>query len=466
MKATVERELKLEADGAFVLPDLRGEPLESRVFTSTYYDTPDLSLARRRITMRRRVERGLSVWQLKLPANGDRVELEQRGGPAGPPEEMRELLTAHLRHGGLEPVASLRTRRSGVLVSEPATAEVTIDDVAIMEGPRVTGSFREIEVELRDGDPAGLAAIGDALVAAGAWTGEGRPKVFRALSRPLPAVPADPIRARLRAQVDELLAHDPGTRRGADPEDLHQHRVAVRRLRALLRTVRPLVDRDAVEPLRAELAWIGGLLGAVRDLDVLLEHLEDEAAGLDGADRRAFLPLLRRLRRERERDRAQLLAALDAERYFALLDALEGAAETLPVEGEERLPELAAKEFRKLRRDERQLGAAPSDEELHGLRIRGKRARYAAELLEGKRAARFVDTAKELQDVLGEHQDAIVAEARLRSLLGPRSTTAQAVAVGRLVERERVRQGDTRAGWPAVWKRLDRAGRKAWPKTS
>jgi CHAD domain-containing protein len=351
-------------------------------------------------------------------------------------------------------------------VSGPATAEVTIDDVSIMDGQRVTGSFREIEVELMDGDPAGLSEIGDALVAAGAHEGEGRPKVFRALSRPLPAAPADPIRARLRAQVDEVLAYDPGTRRGADPEDLHQHRVAVRRLRALLRTIRPLVDPEAVEPLRAELKWIGGLLGSVRDLDVLVEHLETQAATLEDADRKAFLPLLRRLKRERARDRDELLAALDGERYFALLDTLEEAAESLPVAVDSRLPELAAKEFRKLRRDHKRLPGIPSDHELHSLRIREKRVRYAAELLEGKRAAKFVDAAKRFQDVLGEHQDAIVAEERLRGLLGPRSTTAQAVAAGRLVERERIRRAEAREEWPSAWQELERTGRKAWPKTS
>src|SRR5579885_2656152 len=130
MDATAEYERKLEAPEGFELPDLGGEPLEPRVFTSVYYDTPDCSLARAGITLRRRTERGRSLWQLKLPAEDSRLELEEPGGPAGPPPSMAKLLAAHLRHGDVAPVAELRTHRHGALVARNGTkAEVTIDDV-------------------------------------------------------------------------------------------------------------------------------------------------------------------------------------------------------------------------------------------------------------------------------------------------------------------------------------------------
>ena len=92
MEATAEYERKLEAPEGFELPDLGGEPLETRVFTSVYYDTPSRSLAHAGITLRRRTERGRSVWQLKLPAEDARLELEEPGGPVGPPEELARLL--------------------------------------------------------------------------------------------------------------------------------------------------------------------------------------------------------------------------------------------------------------------------------------------------------------------------------------------------------------------------------------
>ena len=76
MEATAEYERKLEAPEGFELPDLGGEPLEPRVFTSVYHDTPERSLAHAGLTLRRRTERGRSVWQLKLPAGDARLELE------------------------------------------------------------------------------------------------------------------------------------------------------------------------------------------------------------------------------------------------------------------------------------------------------------------------------------------------------------------------------------------------------
>src|SRR3954463_5890989 len=103
MDLFVEHERKLDAPGGFELPSLGGTPLESRIFTSVYHDTRDGSLARSGITLRRRTERGRSVWQLKLPAPHARLELEQPGGPE-PPGELAKLLHAHLRHGPLAPI--------------------------------------------------------------------------------------------------------------------------------------------------------------------------------------------------------------------------------------------------------------------------------------------------------------------------------------------------------------------------
>ncbi|MDE3024719.1 MAG: CYTH domain-containing protein, partial [Acidobacteriota bacterium] len=125
MDAFAEHERKLEAPEGFALPDLGGEPLEPRAFTSVYHDTAERSLAHAGITLRRRIERGRSVWQLKLPAGDARLELEEPGGPGAPPASLESLLAAHLRHGPVAPVAELRTRRHGALVARRGiTAEV------------------------------------------------------------------------------------------------------------------------------------------------------------------------------------------------------------------------------------------------------------------------------------------------------------------------------------------------------
>src|SRR6476620_9489400 len=135
------------------MPSLPGSPLPERTFTSTYHDTPARSLGRAGITLRRRVENGTSLWQLKLPRAGapsDRFELEEPGGPSGPPPELARLLVAHVPHGRLEPVATLRTHRSGVRVEEDgrAGADVTVDEVTILYAERSVEGFTELEVEL------------------------------------------------------------------------------------------------------------------------------------------------------------------------------------------------------------------------------------------------------------------------------------------------------------------------------
>ena len=153
-------------------------------------------------------------------------------------------------------------------------------------------------------------------------------------------------------------------------------------------------------------------------------------------------------------------------RYAELLSRLEAAAVAPRARAADvSLREIAAGEFRKLRKAVRKLPADPTDDELHAVRIRGKRARYAAELAEGtvgKPAARFVLDAKRLQDVIGAHQDAVVAEERVRSLLDRIEGARAQFAAGRIVERERGRRREARAAFPAAWARLEKSGKRAW----
>jgi CHAD domain-containing protein len=459
MRATSEYERKLDAPAGFRLPPLGGRPLEPRVFTSIYYDVPGGSLAAAGITLRCRIEDGRSLWQLKLPAEESRLELEEAGSPARPPEALFELLHAHVRHGPLERIAELQTHRSGELLSRHGTtAEVTMDEVAVMDAGTVRDRFVEIEVELRSGSPAQLDLLAEELASAGAEPGNGTPKVFRALGRTAGQAassqpPFEALRSRLHEQLREIERHDPGTRLGRDPESLHDMRVAVRRLRALLRAGQDLIASDTAE-IDARLKQLGGVLGEVRDLDVLLERLDKEAAALGGEDATQAASLLAALQTERSGSRNRLLAALHSNEYLSLLDDTARMIDGLtPSSAETNLEELADKAFAKLRKAVRGLPHEPADEELHAVRKRGKRARYAAELAGRKK---FVKRAKTLQDVLGEHQDAVVAAQRLR-LLAAEAPPEQALAAGRLVEREKERRAEARAAWPKAWKRLRKA---------
>src|SRR5262249_30318673 len=152
--------------------------------TSTYHDTADGRLARVGITLRRRVEDGKSTWQLKLPRSGYRLEVGLPGGPAAPPEQLTRALVAVLRGADLVPVATMRTRRGGVRVAENGTgvAEVVLDDVAVLDGQRVVGGFRELEIELvGPGDGETMARLDRALRHAGAEPADQRSKLARTL---------------------------------------------------------------------------------------------------------------------------------------------------------------------------------------------------------------------------------------------------------------------------------------------
>ena len=281
-----------------------------------------------------------------------------------------------------------------------------------------------------------------------------------------PTDPIERLRTMLEQQYAQILLHDPGVRLDLDPEDVHRVRVAARRARAVLRAARPLLDAEWSEPLREELKWLGGSLGRRRDVDVLIAHLDGEIEQLEQPERDAAASLVQGLGDERTTAQVVALDTLQSSRYYRLLDALEEAVRGPRVRrGQVSLKELAQSEFQRLSRIAKRLGPDSSDDALHRARIAGKRARYTAELAEdemGKPARRLIERAKELQDLLGAHQDAIVAEARLRGLLADAPGSGAAFAAGRLVERERARQRDARAELPKAWRRLDRAARSAF----
>lgn len=473
MKQTLERELKLQAPPGFTLPPLPGAPFEPRRFTSTYYDTPDLLLARQGITLRRRVEDRRGVWQLKIPRTAARLELEEPGPPAGPPESMRKLLTASLRGAEVAPVAKIRTLRRGVVVEDPergALAEVVLDSAAVLQDGRVANRFGEIEIELVNGREDDLEQLRSALVAAGAVVGDQQPKAFRALNLTRleePGERPDNDLARLSRSISDqfkvIVSHDPGTRLGLDPEDLHQHRVGVRRLRSLLWAAKGMLDPDWSNSLRAELEWIGDQMNPVRDLDVMIPYLRADVSQLGPEDAAGVEPFLKLLEEEREASRAPMLAALESERYLTLLRALEEATRSLRVRPpSSTLRDGAVKAFRRLRRAAGSMAEPYEDEGLHLVRRLAKRARYSAEAAGGKKAGKFLAAIKGLQDVLGDHQDASVAEQRIRSHLPRVEGTRAAFALGRLAERQSFKKQARRKEFAESWRAVERAGRKAW----
>ena len=494
MRSGVEREVKLEAPKGFALPDLSGavDGLVARVagerdLDATYYDTPDLRLARWGVSVRHRSGDGTG-WTVKLPEGEAgpalvRRELTFDGAAEAIPPGVSELVRAYVRSSALTPAARVRSRRISVELVDAEgerVAEVVDDDVQTEVGPSVR-RFRELEVEVDESAAPGvLEALVDALLAAGATpVADPVPKVVRALGPPAEAPPelvvprlgpkstaADVVRAAFIGSAIRILQHDPGVRIGDDPEDVHQARVGARRLRSDLRTFRSLLMDSWREPLEAELRWVGQELGAVRDADVLLERLRRHAAVLPERDARAVAAILRQLVRQREAARASMLEALTSERYVALLDRLVEAVqspETLPIADKRAAPVMASlvrRPWQRLERAVKDLGDDPPDEELHQVRILAKRCRYAAEAaagVVGTPAARLGKAVAGVQGVLGDHQDAVVAEGWLRA----NSRTAALVA-GELIAVQRQEAAACRAAWPEAWKRAKAKRLRKW----
>ena len=497
----IEREVKLLAPPTFELPDLTvaaaGRPvavLAPQVLRATYYDTDDLRLLRWGVTVRHRTgDEGGPVWTVKVPAGAGgtvvaRNELEFRGRPGTVPTEVAQLLRGFVRLASLGPVATLETRRQRVQVRDAhgrALLEVADDAVVVIEGPRAGDRFREVEVELGadcDGDDL-LEPVVGRLVAAGATEGAGAPKVVWALgpaaTAPPEVEPVSPdrqstagevVRAAVATAVIRLLQHEVGARLGDDPEDVHQARVATRRLRSDLRTFRSYVDKEWAGAVREELRWVGGVLGAVRDADVLLERLRAQVDRLPEPDRRPGQDLLRRLADEREAARADLLGALAGDRYAELVQELVLAARVprLTAEaaspGRTALPEVVRRPWKHLDGAVSALGKAPTDAQLHEIRIRAKRARYAAEAVApvvGKPARRLAAALAQVQSVLGDLQDGAVAEAWLRTRAAGADGT-QALAAGQLIAVQHQEMDMARRRWRAAWKSASKKSLRSW----
>ncbi|SDK51065.1 CHAD domain-containing protein [Nocardioides sp. YR527] len=246
---------------------------------------------------------------------------------------------------------------------------------------------------------------------------------------------------------------------------VHQMRVTVRRLRSVLATYRPLLDSSRTEPLREELAWLGALLGDVRDAEVLRRRLRRWAAehgpGPSGVD------ALRATLAERQAEaRARLLPELEGERYRALTAAL-AATDDLPWSG----GEPGKKALRKrVRRDWRRLAAAVATAEqagapderrrrLHEVRKKAKRTRYAAESLReifGNDAERLAAAAKSIQTTLGDLNDAAVMIRTVDEI------PARDEALGMLREAEEATASDAEERFASVWKKTNRSKVHGW----
>jgi CHAD domain-containing protein len=496
MRRSEERELKLGAPPSFRLPtfeDLDGiVPVarESERLRTLYLDTDQLALTRWGVSLRHREGEG---WTLKLPSEdlGDllvRTELTFEGDSRRPPAEATELVRAYVRTAPLEPQLRLRTLRRRLDLydaDDVVVARLFDDEVSVLEGRRVAARFRELEAEATEATPNGLLdSIVDRLRNEGAGEPDPTPKIVRALGARAQEPPevdvaklgSDPtagevVRRAIAASVTRLLRHDVVVRLDTDQEGVHQARVATRRLRSDLRTFRPLVSEEWAQGLRSELGWLADALGRVRDGDVMLERMHARAASLPEPSAPGARRVLAALSRERDVAFDDLREVMSTNRYLSLLDLLVQAAREPALAGDadlsakEILPGLLERPWRKLAKAVKAVGDPPADDELHGIRIQTKRCRYAAEAVApvlGKRARAFASSAADLQDVLGDYNDAVVAESRLRDWSTRARSREALFAAGELAGLERAAGDAAREGWRKAWKKLASREPQTW----
>jgi CHAD domain-containing protein len=362
------------------------------------------------------------------------------------PGELLDEVRAFVRDAPAAPIASVHTDRTErhLFDGEGNDLAVAADDLVhsrrLTSGPVELSSWRELEVELVEGDEAVLGEVDQVLVDAGLDPSPYPSKLHHALGwRAEPtnegAILVGPY---VHEQIAELLARDADAR--ADrPDGVHKMRVAVRRLRSALATFRPLFETDDTEPVRDELQWLGTILGGARDVEVQQTRLRDAAHALPVELRVG--PVIDRidisLGRRRRESQALLLEALQSARYYELLDRLDAllvdlatdaAASRGRTDGTDDDPPLAVVRRRvrhsvkRVRRAARAAAHAPETERtraLHEVRKAAKRSRYAAEAarpLLGAKAKKLGRRMEAVQDVLGDVQDAVTSLAILRQL--------------------------------------------------
>lgn len=399
------------------------------------------------------------------------------------------------RGADLRPVAQIvtvRRRRELRAATGERLAEIDDDDVTGIDlivdadGPPPAGPlrFREVEVELDEGDDDVLDRAIRRLIDRGFARRAEVSKLHRVLAdrvgraAPRPVLGtrstiSDVVRASISDGLDRLVAHDLAVRADGDPLGVHQARVATRRLRSDLKTFQRLLDPVWVAHTRNTLKWTADALGEVRDADVLAGRLADHQSNVADVDAGEFDHLTARLREERDAAMVNVRDVLNRPRYLEMLEKLELAATSPPWlpggsvdpgrrAGKE-LARLVRRPWRKLRRAVDRLGDYPDDRELHKLRIRAKQVRYAAETaapVVGRPAKRLARGAKALQGILGDHNDAVDAEAWLRRV--DDRTTPVTLAAGQAIALERRQRAKTRRAWPKAWKKASRPSRRRW----
>ncbi|WP_323960428.1 CHAD domain-containing protein [Arthrobacter sp. JZ12] len=461
-KHLVEIEQKFDVDSSTVLPALETLPGVARVtqpvehqLEAEYFDTGDLRLTSRGITLRRRTGGSDEGWHLKLaPVDGARHEYHEplKSSDAGVPASLLRLVRVHVRDQALDVVARLRTARTvrTLLADDGGVLAEVSDDVVSAETllpaqdnlEQSSQNWREWEVELVDGSRDLLEASQALMADAGVVPAAHRSKAAKLLDAHLPkgqkpaklkakSPAGEVLLAYLEEQVHALLEQDPRVRLNEEGA-IHKMRVATRKMRSALATYRKLLaDPETVSFLRGELKLLAGILGEARDAEVMRERLgalvaeQPDELVLGSVARTIDIELVTTYKKAH----ARVLGALGSTRYLHLVETLEALLKEASLSDLARkpagavIPELLDREVKRLHKAAKRAKGNPAGigdhPALHQARKDAKRLRFAAEAaapVSKKKASRLVEAAHGVQKVLGDHQDTIVTRELLRRL--------------------------------------------------
>jgi CHAD domain-containing protein len=408
------------------------ERMDDRHLEAVYYDTPGVDLFRNRITLRRRTGGPDEGWHLKLPGQGE-ARTEMHAPLAGEvPDVLRDVVLAIVRDRPVMPLARMSTTRAVTLIhgdDGTVLAEFCDDQVTACRLDPDSGAaqdelrWREWELELVDPAAAGdlFDRMNNRLLDAGAQKSGHVSKLAKVLGDAVPGPsepPADPVHRAVTEQIARLVETDRAVR--ADAEDaVHQMRVATRQIRSLLQASEDAFGLTDDAWVLSELRELAAVLGTARDAEVLADRYH---AALDALETELIRgPVRERLvegaRRTYQAGWRRSINAMRSARYFRLLDALDALAVAQPPDdGDSGRHATIGSSYRKVRKAAKAAKAAEAgtpeehDHAVHRIRKAAKRLRYIAAAT-GRRSVER--QSKEIQTLLGEHQDSVVSRGHL-----------------------------------------------------
>jgi inorganic triphosphatase YgiF len=444
---------------------------------SVYFDTPELDLQRAGASLRVRESKGRRVQTLKRGEGLTREEFEAPIDGLAPDPKLGPLPKLVPDGASLKPAFNVRVnRRQRRLTFQGAEIELALDQGEVVGGRR-RSPICEVELELKDGDPAALfalarqlasaaplhisfdskAARGQALVA-GETAQAQHSREVRLRARD---TVAGAFQIIARAALAQMAANAALLRHRSSPEVVHQLRVGARRLRSTIATFGVALADPELPRLKEELRWLSQACDRLRNLDVYAEALEGADADLSP---KGLASLHKAVQTARSRARHEVTGVAASARFRALMLDITSWVETGEWRGNPQaggpigpFAKSALDHRRKmvLKRG-RHVGDA-DDERLHELRIAAKKLRYAGDAfisLYGKRQTEaFTTPLKDLQTELGELNDIATAGPLVESL--PLAPDAALVAGEQLGERRAERKKRVRRAAKAFGKLVD-----------